>query len=111
MGIAPGEAHVPDKHKETKSKYTADRNIPGAFEGETVTRRRFMNISVNGAGAIAAAAFTLPPLGFALGPLFMRQPWEWQSIGPEADFTPTGYVTRIFTAVPGMGEGGKTLAY
>ncbi|MSW96716.1 MAG: (2Fe-2S)-binding protein, partial [Actinobacteria bacterium] len=28
--------------KPPKSKYTADRNIPGAFEGETVTRRRFM---------------------------------------------------------------------
>ena len=27
----------------TKSKYTADRKIPGAFEGETVTRRRFMS--------------------------------------------------------------------
>ena len=28
--------------RQTKSKYTADRGIPGAFEGETVTRRRFM---------------------------------------------------------------------
>ena len=31
----------------TKSKYTADRQIPGAFEGETVTRRRFMTGSVH----------------------------------------------------------------
>ncbi len=27
-----------DKHDKHKSKYTADRLIPGAFEGETVTR-------------------------------------------------------------------------
>jgi len=30
---------MPDRHV-SKSKYTADRNIPGAFDGETVTRRR-----------------------------------------------------------------------
>ncbi len=44
----------------SKSKYTADRQIPGAFEGETVTRRRFMTGSAQLAGAIAAAAFLLP---------------------------------------------------
>jgi hypothetical protein len=36
---------VADRHKEGfKSKYTADRQMPGAFDGETVTRRRFMNV-------------------------------------------------------------------
>jgi O-antigen/teichoic acid export membrane protein len=42
--------------RQTKSKYTLDRRIPGAFEGETVTRRRFMTLSAHGAGAVAAAA-------------------------------------------------------
>ena len=36
---------VPDRHQTPESKYTADRQIPGAFEGETVTRRRFMTRS------------------------------------------------------------------
>ena len=36
--------------RQTKSKYTADRQIPGAFEGETVTRRRFMTGTANVAG-------------------------------------------------------------
>ena len=40
-----------DRHKAAKSKYTLDRQMPGAFEGETVTRRRFMNLAANGAGA------------------------------------------------------------
>jgi len=56
---------VPDKHTQHKSKYTADRMIPGAFEGETVTRRRFMTGTAHTAGAIAAASFALPALGFA----------------------------------------------
>ena len=53
--------------KEPKSKYTVDREIPGAFEGETVTRRRFMTLTANGAGAVAAMSFTLPALAFAVG--------------------------------------------
>jgi Rieske Fe-S protein len=107
---------VPDKHLEQKSKYTADRNIPGAFEGETVTRRRFMVGVVNGAGGIAAAAFTLPALGFALAPIFKHEAWSWQPIGPESDFAPDvigsqNFVTRVIAVQPGAGEAGNTLLY
>jgi Rieske Fe-S protein len=94
-----------------KSKYTLDRNMPGAFEGETVTRRRFISATTHGAGAVAAAAFTLPALGFALGPLFSREPFHWQPIGPPSDFNGTTYVTRTITIVEGIGEAGYSLAY
>ena len=100
-----------DRHKAAKSKYTADRNIPGAFEGETITRRRLMGLSVHSAGALTAAAFTLPALGFALGPLFSREPFEWQAIGPPSDFPTDTYVTRVITIVQGIGEAGKSTAY
>jgi menaquinol-cytochrome c reductase iron-sulfur subunit len=102
---------VEDRHKAGKSKYTADRQMPGAFEGETVTRRRFMAGVTHSAGGIAAAAFTLPALGFALGPLFSRVPFEWQPIGPPDQFTDSTYVTRVITIVPGIGEAGKSIAY
>jgi menaquinol-cytochrome c reductase iron-sulfur subunit len=102
---------MPDRHKQTKSKYTADRLMPGAFEGETVTRRRFMTGSVHTMGGIAAAAFTLPALGFALGPLFSRVPFQWQTIGTTSDFPADTYVTRVFTVQPGVGEVGRTIAY
>jgi Rieske Fe-S protein len=105
------EAHVADRHKAGKSKYTADRQMPGAFEGETVTRRRFMTGVTHGAGGVAAAAFTLPALGFALGPLFSRVPFNWQAIGTPADFTQGTYVTKVITIVPGVGEAGKSIAY
>jgi Rieske Fe-S protein len=86
--------------------------MPGAFEGETVTRRNFMNLVTNGAGGIAAAAFTLPALGFAIGPLFSREPFQWQPVGPPADFEqPSTYVTKVVTIVQGIGEAGKTIAY
>ena len=49
--------------------------MPGAFEGETVTRRRLMTLRRHGAGVVAVAAFALPALGFAAGSaLFDRPP-------------------------------------
>src|SRR5438309_10319485 len=92
-------------------KYTADRGMPGAFEGETVSRRRFMNGTVHAAGAIAAAAFTLPALGFAIGPVFDQTSGTWQDIGPLARFNETSYVPIVITLPPGIGEAGKSLAY
>jgi menaquinol-cytochrome c reductase iron-sulfur subunit len=102
---------VPDRHKQAKSKYTLDREMPGAFDGETVTRRRFMTATVHGAGAATAAAFTLPALAFALGPLFSREPFSWQAIGPPSEFSQTTYSTKVLTIVQGIGEAGKSIAY
>jgi len=103
---------VADRHKEgIKSKYTLDRQMPGAFEGETISRRRFMTAVVHGSGGVAAAAFTLPALGFAIGPIFSREPFSWQPIGPPADFTETTYTTKVITIVQGIGEAGNSIAY
>jgi quinol---cytochrome c reductase iron-sulfur subunit, bacillus type len=102
---------LPDRHREAKSKYTADRNIPGSFEGETVTRRRFMVGAANGAGAIAAAAFTLPALGFAIAPVFKRESFQWQPIGAPSDFTQDTYATKVITIEAGIGEAGRSIAY
>jgi len=99
-----------DPHKRS-SKYTTDRMLPGAFEGETVNRRRFMNVVTQGAGGIAAASFALPALGFALGPIFKRLPVSWQIIGRPEDFVETTYVTKVITIVEGIGDAGKSIAY
>ncbi len=100
-----------DRHQAGPSKYTADRRMPGAFEGETVTRRRFMTGVVHSSGAIAAAAFTLPALGFAIGPIFSRVPFDWQPIGSPADFVDSTYVVKELTIVQGLGEAGRSIAY
>jgi Rieske Fe-S protein len=97
--------------RQTKPKTTEGRNIPGSFEGETVTRRRFMVGSTHALGGIAAAAFALPALGFALGPVFERQEFRWQDIGKPTDFGDTNYVPKVLEIVPGIGEAGKSTAY
>jgi menaquinol-cytochrome c reductase iron-sulfur subunit len=102
---------VSDKHSQHKSKYTADRMIPGAFEGETVTRRRFMTGTAHTAGGIAAAAFTLPALGFAIGPIFKKAPHGWQTVGTADLFSEDNYVPVVVTLTPSIGEAGKSTAY
>jgi menaquinol-cytochrome c reductase iron-sulfur subunit len=85
--------------------------MPGAFEGETVTRRRMMNLVANGAGAVAVAAFTLPALGFALAPVFHQTTFSWQPIGTPSDFPEDTYVTKVIVLVAGIGEAGNSIAY
>ncbi|MBA3437698.1 MAG: Rieske 2Fe-2S domain-containing protein [Thermoleophilaceae bacterium] len=86
--------------------------MAGAFEGETVTRRRFMTGGALAAGGIASAAFALPALGFALAPMFKdATPDRWQDVGPESDFNPTTYVPRVVNTDPGVGEAGKATIY
>jgi Rieske Fe-S protein len=101
-----------ESRKQPKSKYTLDRNIPGAFEGETVTRRRFMTLTVHGAGGIATAAIVLPVLGFAAGSaIFERQPVIWTAVGKPTDFPDDDYIPRVITTTQGIGEVGKTTVY
>jgi menaquinol-cytochrome c reductase iron-sulfur subunit len=97
--------------RQTKSKYTSDRLIPGAFEGETITRRRVMTGAANVAGAVAASAFLLPALGFALGPVFEKHEQRWQAVGPIDEFPDDTYVPKVITIVDGIGQAGKSTAY
>jgi menaquinol-cytochrome c reductase iron-sulfur subunit len=103
---------LPETRKQPKPKYTAEANIPGAFEGETITRRRFMVGTVHGAGAVATAAIVLPALGFAAGSaVFERAPVVWTPIGRPEDYPDDDYLPRVITLTHGIGEVGKTTVY
>ena len=95
----------------TKSKYTIDRQIPGAFEGETVTRRRFMSGAANLAGAVAVSAIALPALGFALGPVFEKHDQPWNAVGAPDEFPDDTYIPKVITTTQGVGEVGKATVY
>ena len=99
------------RHRRSGADSAEERHIPGAFEGETLTRRRFMTAGAGTAGAIAAASFTLPALGFALGPVFDRPASSWQDIGPLARFSESDYVPVAITIEPGIGEADRSTAY
>jgi Rieske Fe-S protein len=97
--------------KQPKSKYTADRQIPGSFEGETVTRRRLMVGTAHATGAIATSAILLPSLAFALGPLFEEHKQPWQVVGTPDEFPDDTYIPKTITLVEGIGEAGKSTVY
>jgi menaquinol-cytochrome c reductase iron-sulfur subunit len=101
----------PRRHGPPVSKYTEELQLPGAFEGETVTRRRFIAGTACAAGALAATAITLPVLGFAIAPLFDRASVVWQQLGPLSRFTDSTYVPVTITIEAGIGEAGQSLAY
>src|SRR5216110_1695885 len=70
-----------------------------------------MVVGANGAGAVAAAAFLLPALGFALGPVFEEHKVPWVSVGPVGNFPDDTYVPVTINLVDGIGEAGKSIAY
>ncbi len=100
-----------ERKEPKKPKTTAEAQIPGAFEGETVSRRRFMTGTVHAAGGIAVAAFTLPAVGLAVGPIFEKQEERWESVGPIGDFADDTYIPRTLTLVRGIGDVGKSTVY
>jgi Rieske Fe-S protein len=103
---------LPEPRKPPPSKYTAERNIPGSFEGETVTRRRFMVMTTHTAGGVATAAIVLPALGFAAGSaIFERAPVIWTPVGKPEDFPDDDYIPRVITTTAGIGQVGKTTVY
>ena len=70
----------------------------GPPDRHTVTRRRFMVVTANGAGAVATAAFVLPALGFAVGSaLFDRPPVRWEAVGKLEDLPIDTYVPKVIS--------------
>ena len=86
--------------------------MAAAVPGETITRRRLMEGTALTMGGIASAAFLLPGLGFALGPVLEDTEREvWQDVGPESAFDDVQYVQRVVNSLAEVGEVGKTTIY
>ena len=105
-------ADKPSHKSKRKPRYTIDEGAAGAFEGETVTRRRFMTGSAMAFGGVATAAFALPGIGFVLGPQFEDgTPDRWQDVGSEDEFDSKTYVPKVINIVADASEAGKHTIY
>jgi menaquinol-cytochrome c reductase iron-sulfur subunit len=83
----------------------------GYFEGESMTRRKALNVAVQAVGGVAGAVIVLPAVGFAVAPIFDEPEERWESVGPVSRFRQDTYKPVVFTLVEGVGEAGKTTAY
>jgi nitrite reductase/ring-hydroxylating ferredoxin subunit len=70
-----------------------------------------MTGTVHGAGMLMTAGFTLPAIGFALGPIFQNDTLGWQTVGYPSEFPNNDYVPVVITTAPGIGEAGKSTVY
>jgi len=104
-GRVAAAAHQPESYPLGKAK------MPGAFEGETVTRRGLFSAGAMAAGGIAGAAILLPAIGFAVGPVFDEEDVEWRTVGFVNEFTADNYIPGVISLVSGLGEAGKTTVY
>ena len=69
-----------------KSRYTEGRGIAGAFEGETVSRRRFMRAAPRPPAASRSHDRAAGARLRARPDLRGDEPESWQDVGPEEDF-------------------------
>ena len=76
-----------------------------------MTRRRLFTTGANAAGALAAAAIALPARGFAVGPVFKRTAWSWQSVGAADDFPDDTYLPKVIAIDPDIGEAGLSTVF
>lgn len=86
-------------------------DVPGYFEGESMTRRKVFTVASQAIGGLAGAAIVLPAVGFAVAPIFHRGKERWEAVGPAGDFVEDTYRQVVFTETEGIGDAGKTLAY
>ena len=100
-----------DGNKQGKPNGLPSPDPAGYFKGESMTRRTAFTVGVQAVGGIAVAAVALPAVGFAVAPLFEQEDEPWQAVGRPSDFSPDTYRPVTITAVPGIGETGKTTAY
>jgi len=70
-----------------------------------------MVVTAGAAGGSASAAFLLPALGFAFGPVFKSTPHRWEVVGTVDMFSELTYLPVVLTVEPNIGEAGKTTVY
>ena len=93
-----------DDDERRRRRSTQARDFPGAFEGETVTRRRFMTGTADAAGAIAGAAIRPAGAGLRDRPgVSIAKAASWQDVGELARFKTSDYTPVVITIEPGVG--------
>ncbi len=92
-----GEAAMPEPESEA--------------EIDRFPRSRFLEGATLGLGAAIGGLVTVPALGFAVAPAFLRQHTHSVDLGPISDFTEGQYMVATFLVDPAAGEVSRRTAY
>jgi menaquinol-cytochrome c reductase iron-sulfur subunit len=85
--------------------------MPEPEPGERFPRRKFLEGATLGLGAIIGAIATLPSLGFALVPGFVKQKAHKVDLGPLTDFEENQWKIVTFIRDPRQGEVSRRTAF
>ena len=85
--------------------------MPPPRPGERFPRSRFLEASTLGLGAVIGGAVTVPAVGLAVAPPFVKQGHKDIDIGPVSDYPQDKYVIATFMADKAQGEVSRRTAF
>jgi menaquinol-cytochrome c reductase iron-sulfur subunit len=100
---APQAAPVP--------AHVGEAAMPEPEPGERFPRSKFLEGATLGLGAVIGGIVTVPALGFAVLPAFLKQHGHDVDLGPVADFKEGQYVVATFLREPSQGEISRRTAF
>jgi menaquinol-cytochrome c reductase iron-sulfur subunit len=84
---------------------------PEPEPGERFPRNKFLEAATLGLGGVIGGIVTLPSLGFALLPAFVKQHAHEADLGPLSDFPENKFVVATFMRDPAKGEISRMTAF
>ena len=84
---------------------------PATAGGERYPRSRFLEFSTLGLGAVIGGAVTVPAVGFALVPPFLKQRKKDVDVGPLSDFAQDQWSIVHFNLDPSAGDVYRRVAF
>jgi Rieske Fe-S protein len=84
---------------------------PDDDELDRFPRSKFLEGATLGLGAAIGGLVTVPALGFAVAPAFLKQHTNHVDLGPMGDFTEGQFVVATFLVDPSEGEVSRRTAY
>jgi Rieske Fe-S protein len=106
LAEAPDEVE-PERRDGRAPKPAADRSEPT----QTYGRSAFLEIGTLGIGGVIGGLVTLPALGFALMPAFLKQKSGARDLGPITDYPEGEFVVATFMTRPQDGEVSRRTAF
>jgi menaquinol-cytochrome c reductase iron-sulfur subunit len=85
--------------------------MPKPAPGERFPRSRFLEASTLGLGAVIGGAVTVPAIGFAIVPPFLKQGHKDIDIGPVSDYPEGQWMIVHFSLDPTEGDVTRRVAY
>jgi menaquinol-cytochrome c reductase iron-sulfur subunit len=102
--VATGGPAVPGPSPEEPAPDAGEAGMPEPVPGERFPRNKFLEGATLGLGAVIGGIVTLPAVGFALLPAFVKQGAHEVDLGPLDGFPENKFVVATFMRNPAQGE-------